>query len=194
MSEALAQLKVANEKLMKTKDEQITQLSSQLEEVKGTSQVAEFRAKASQVNNGLISQLKLLCQQISQAEPLCELTTSINQRVEKARNELDQDEEIITAFLDWQDSEQAKATNFPRISETHKDILFTEWNSQMMKAERAASRCKATSSNLVELVNNTLYLSNMISQCTPGKLTTTNILEQMCYPDLEKKGEINRWD
>ena len=59
-----------------------------------------------------------------------------------------------------------------------------------MKAERAASRCKSTSSNLVELVNNTLYLSNMISQCTPGKLTTTNTLEQSCYPDLEEKGRL----
>lgn len=163
LSEALAQLRAANEQMMRTKDEKIAQLSSKLEEVKGTSQVAEFRAEASQVNNGLISQIKFLCQKITQEEPLCEITTSINQRVEKARNELDQDEEIITAFLEWQDSEQGKATNFPRISETHKDILFTEWNSQMMKAERATSRCKATSSNLVELVNNTLYSSNMIS-------------------------------
>jgi len=163
LSEAQAQLKAANEQVMKTKDEQIAQLSLQLEEAKGTSQVVDFRTEASLVNYGLISQLKLLCQQISQAEPLYELTTAINQQVENARNELDQDEEIITAFLDWQDSEQGKATNLPRISETHKDILFTEWNSQMMKAERAASRCKATASNLIELVNNMLYLSNMIS-------------------------------
>ncbi len=150
----------------------------------------EFRAEALQINTALISQIKLLCQKIAQVEPLCELTTSINQQVEKARNELDQAKEIIIAFLDWQDSDQGRAENLPRISETHKDILFTEWQSQMMKAERAASRCKSTSSNLVELVNNTLYLSNMISQCTPGKLTTTNTLEQSCYPDLEEKGRL----
>lgn len=133
--------------------------------------------------------MKLFCQQIAQAEPLCELTASINQKVEKARNELDQDEEAISACLDWKDLEQGKAENLPRISETHKDILFTEWNSQMMKAERAASRCKATSSNLVELVNDTLYLLNMISQCTPGKLTTLTTLEQW-YLELEKKGRL----
>lgn len=190
LTEALAQLKTENEEVMRTKDEQIAHLSLQLEETKGSSQVADFRTEASLVNNGLISQLKLLCQQISLAEPLYELTETINQRVEKARSELDQDEEIISTFLDWQDSEQGKAKNFPRILETHKDILFTEWNSQMMKAERAASRCKITSNNLIELINNTLYLSNMISQCTPGQLTTTNTLEQTCYPDLEKKGRL----
>ena len=59
-----------------------------------------------------------------------------------------------------------------------------------MKAERAASRCKSTSSNLVDLVNNTLYLENMISQCRPGKMTTTNTLEQSCYPELEEKGRL----
>ena len=58
-----------------------------------------------------------------------------------------------------------------------------------MKAEREISRCKSTTSNLVELVNNTLYLSNMISQCTPGKLTVKT-LEQSCYPDLEEKGRV----
>ena len=131
-----------------------------------------------------------MCQQIAQAEPLCELTISINGQVEKARDELNQVDEAITAHLDWQDSDQGKATNLPRILETYKDILFTEWHTQVMKAERAASRCKSTSSNLVDLVNNTLYLANMISQCTPGKMTTTNTLEQSCYSELEEKGRL----
>ena len=103
---------------------------------------------------------------------------------------MDQAEETIAAFLDWQDTDQGQAANLPRILEAHKDILFTEWQSQLMKAEREISRCKSTSSNLVELVNNTLYLSNMISQCTPGKLTTMKTLEQSCYPDLEEKGRL----
>ena len=105
-------MKAANGQMVKTKDEKITQLSSQLEKIKGAPQVDEFRAEALQINTALISQIKLLCQQIAQAEPLCELTTSINQQVEKARNELDQAEEIITAFLDWQDSDQGRAANF----------------------------------------------------------------------------------
>ena len=59
-----------------------------------------------------------------------------------------------------------------------------------MKADGAISRCKSTTSNLVELVNNTLYLSNMISQCTPGKLTAAKTLEQSYYPELEKNGRL----
>lgn len=59
-----------------------------------------------------------------------------------------------------------------------------------MKAERVISRFKLTTSNLVELVNHTLYLSNMITQCTPGKLTPAKTLEQSCYPELEKTGRL----
>ena len=59
-----------------------------------------------------------------------------------------------------------------------------------MKAERAISRCKATTSNLVELVNNTLYLSNMISRCTLGQLIATKMLEHSCCWELEKNGRL----
>ena len=65
-----------------------------------------------------------------------------------------------------------------------------EWQSQLMKAEIAVSRCKLTTSNLVELINDTLYLSNMISQCTPGKLLSAKTLEQSCYQELEKNGRL----
>lgn len=190
LMEALEKLKTANEQMVKTKDEQITQITSQLEKIKGASQVTEFRKEAALINNALISQIKLLCQQIAQAEPLCELTTSINEQVEKARDDLNQADEAITAHLEWQDSNSGKTANLPRILEVHKDILFTEWHTQVLKAERVASRCRLTSSNLVDLVNNTLYLANMISQCTPGKITTTNALEQSCYPELEERGRL----
>ena len=74
----------------------------------------------------------------------------------------------------------------PKIIESHKEILFLEWQSQLMKAEREVSRCKLSISNLIELINNTLYLSNMISQCTPSKLLSAKTLEQSCNQELEK--------
>ena len=80
LSEALAQLKTTNEQMLKIKDEQIAQLSAQLEKTKNLPQVAEFRAEAVQINKALLTQIKLLCQQIAQAEPLCDLTTSLSNK------------------------------------------------------------------------------------------------------------------
>lgn len=59
-----------------------------------------------------------------------------------------------------------------------------------MKAERAASRCRVIERNIINIVNDTLYLENMISQCTPGNITTSNMLEHKNYPELEKQGRL----
>ena len=55
--------------MLKSKDEKIAQLSAQLEKTKNLRQLAEFKAEALQINKALITQIKLLCQQIAQAEP-----------------------------------------------------------------------------------------------------------------------------
>ena len=49
LSEALAKLKAMNEQMVKTKDEQIAQLSGQIEKFKSLSQPADFRAEALQI-------------------------------------------------------------------------------------------------------------------------------------------------
>lgn len=190
LSEALSQLKASNELMMKSKDERIAQLSAQLEGIKRTQNVKDFRAEATQINSALLSQIRLLCQQLAKAEPLCKISTTVCEQIEKARNELDQAEEVISDYLEWQDTKEGKAANLSRIHEAYKDILFTEWNTQVMKAERAASRCKIISSNMIDLVNDTLYLANMISKCTPGSITTADMLEQTSYHGLEEQRKL----
>ena len=37
-----------------------------------------------------------------------------------------------------------------------------------MKAERAISRAKEMMSNMTQLINDSLYATNLISDCTPG--------------------------
>ena len=46
-----------------------------------------------------------------------------------ARLELDKADERLTNFLSWQDSKEGMAANLPRIQESHKEILFFEWES-----------------------------------------------------------------
>ena len=103
---------------------------------------------------------------------------------------MEQADETLINFLAWQDTNEGHATNLPKILESRKDILFLEWKSQLMKAEREVSRCRLSTSNLIELINNTLYLSNMISQCTLGKLLSAKTLQQACNQELEKNGKL----
>lgn len=116
-----------NEQMLKSKDEQIAQLSAQIEKTKNLPQPAEFRAEALHINKALITQVKLLCQQILKSEPLCDLTASLSEKSANARTELEQADETLTNFLEWQDTDEGQATNLPIILESHKEILFTEW-------------------------------------------------------------------
>ena len=190
LSEALAKLKAMNEQMVKTKDEQIAQLTAQVEKFKSLPQPANFREEAIQINKALITQIRLLCHEIAQVEPLCDITTSIINKSVDARQDLEQADETLTDFLTWQNTNEGQAANLPKILESHKEILFMEWQSQLMKAEREVSRCKLSTNNLIDLINNTLYLSNMISQCTPGKLLSAKTLEQSCCQELEKNGRL----
>lgn len=75
-----------------------------------------------------------------------------------ARLNLEHADERLTNFLSWQETKEGKAANLPQILESHKEILFAEWQSQLMKVERTTSRCRLPTNNLVELTNDTLYL------------------------------------
>ena len=98
-SEALAKLKTMNEQMVKAKDEQIAQLTVQVEKVKNLPQPASFREEAIQINKTLITQIKLLCHQIAQVERLCEMTTSLINKSIDARQDLEQADETLIDFL-----------------------------------------------------------------------------------------------
>jgi len=106
------------------------------------------------------------------------------------RLESDKQDERLTNFLSWQDSKEGKAANLPRTQESHKEISFSEWESQLMKVERATSRCKITTNNLIELVNNNLHLSNLITDCSPRKLPKVKLLEQKWRQELMQRKKL----
>jgi len=59
----------------------------------------------------------------------------------------------------------------------------------LIKAERATSRARAIMKNLIELVNHNLYGANLISDCSPGKLPKTKVLENQWKQNVATKDE-----
>ena len=173
----MTKLQSLNEQLNKSKEEYIAQLSLQIEIFKEYPQVGEFRSESLQITKALSNQLSLICHNISLVLPLCEISSSMIDKLVDVRLKLEQVDERLTNFLSWQETKEGKATNIPQIMESHKEILFAECQSQLMKAERATSRCRLATNNLVELINDTLYLSNLILECSPGKLPSVKALE-----------------
>lgn len=80
-------------------------------------------------------------------------------------------DEKIKNFLSWKNSKEIMAANQPKIQELQKEILFLEWESQLMKDERETYRERDTMNGVIESINNSLYMSNLFSDCSPRKLS-----------------------
>ena len=37
----------------------------------------------------------------------------------------------ISEYIEWQETEEGRSANLPEIEETHKDILFTDWDARI---------------------------------------------------------------
>lgn len=159
-------------------------------EVQRISSSGGIQSRGSSNCKSIIYQLNLLCTNISLIPPFCEISSSMIDKSIDERQKLEQADETLTKFLSWQEIKEGQASNMPQILESHKEILFIEWQSQLMKSERATSRCRSATGNLVELINNTLYLSNLILECTPGKLPSVKELEQTWKQELEKRQRL----
>ena len=56
------------------------------------------------------------------------------------------------------------------MEETYKDIMFTDWDSRLKKADRVAVIAVAVASNIIELANENIHGSNLVKECILGFL------------------------
>jgi len=61
-----------------------------------------------------------------------------------------------------------------------------------MKVERATSRSRAATNNLIELINNSLHLSNLFANFSPGKLPKVKLFEQHWKQELMQREKLIR--
>jgi len=160
-----------------------------LDKFKDYPKLNEFKSEALEANKLLTQQLIEFCSKLSQAEPFCDITSSLIQNVITLRQEIDDADEKISEFLNWQDTEKGKEANLPRIEEKHKEILFTEWEHQIMKAERAISRARSMMNNITQFINDSLYSINLISDCVPGSLPKVKETENRWKEEMINKSQ-----
>ena len=84
----------------------------------------QFKTEALEMNKMLSQQLNEFYLKLEQAEPLCKITSSLIYEAVTLRQEIDDADDKISQFLSWQDTEQGRKANLPRIEEKHKEILF----------------------------------------------------------------------
>ena len=58
-----------------------------------------------------------------------------------------------------------------------------------MKSERATSRAKSLMNNTTQLINDSLYTTNLISDCTPGKLPKVKEVDSRWKEEIINKNQ-----
>ena len=76
-----------------------------------------------------MQQKEVLCQKISQISPYCEISDKLARQVVDMRLENDEIHKRISDFITWQESKDERKANLPKLEESHKYILFIDWDS-----------------------------------------------------------------
>lgn len=72
-------------------------------------------------------------------------------------------EERISNLIEWQDSSKGISSNLPKIEESHKDIVFQEWEIRLKHAEMENFNARYISNNIKESISVSLLQANLIS-------------------------------
>ena len=84
-----------------TKIVQEKEFQAALDKFKDFPKLSEFKLEALEVNKLLSQQLNEFCTKLTQAEPFCDITSSLIQDMITLRQEIDDANERISEFLTW---------------------------------------------------------------------------------------------
>ena len=110
-------------------------LQAMLEMHKDDPKVTKFVTEALDLNDQLLRQHETLCQRILQWNSHCEMSDNITSQVIDLRLDYDLIYKKVSNYLNWLESEEGKKARFPKINESHKEMLFSKWDAQIKKSE-----------------------------------------------------------
>lgn len=85
-------------------------------------------------------------------------------------------------------NKEGMRANFLEIKETHKDILFMDWDARIKQDELAMTRAARVSKNIVKVVKHNLNATNLVKEGNLKILPNLNDL----HKSWKKRVEIQR--
>ena len=121
-------LKISHENDLSIKNTLIKELREDLTKYEGIPTAEEFIKEALALNSLLSKQQNLSILQMSNIVPHLEISEQLTNIVIDQRIEFNELNTKIYDYIEWQDLEEGRRSNLPKIKETYKDILFTDWD------------------------------------------------------------------
>lgn len=92
----------------------------------------------------------------------CQIANSLVYRFSDLRTYFDDVEEKIAGYITWQDSAKWISANLPRIEESHKDIVFREWEIFLKQIETTIFNVRDISNDLIAAISDNFFQENLI--------------------------------
>ena len=118
----------------------IKELREELKNYEGIPTAEEFIKEALALNALLSKQQKLFILQMSDIIPHLEISEQLTITIIDQRIEFNELNTKISDYIEWQDSEEGRKSDLPKVKETFKDILFTDWDARVKQVELAIAR------------------------------------------------------
>ena len=102
----------------------------------------------------------------------------LKKQVIDMRFEYEETHKNISEFITQQESEDGRKVDLPKLEESHKEILFADWDYWLKRIERKITVTTATTNNIIEAINKNLHGADLVVESIPGFLPNANQLEQ----------------
>ena len=80
----------------------------------------------------------------------------------------------------------------PKIDESHKEILFSKWDSRIKEEKQATKDATTTINSVIEYVNENLHNANLVAETTPRFLPKVKQLQAVWKWASEERAEVIR--
>lgn len=159
---------------------------------KDSLQIDQFVKEALSLNSQLMQQKEVLCHKISQINPYYEISDKLTSQVVDMMLEYDEIHKSISNSITWQESEDGRKVDLPKLEESHKEIVFVDWNSWLKQSERAMTVAATTINNIIEAINKNLHGTNLVAESIPRFLPNSKQLEQQWRQTAKEREEVIR--
>ena len=165
-------------------DQQIIQ-----EEHKDDPKLPKFISESVSLNKQLLHQQDILCQKISQYNSFCQESDKITNHVVELRHDYDLTNEIVTNYMACKKTEEGRRAGAPIINDSHKELLFNNWDVQLREAEKAAEEAATATGNIIDCVNENFHKLNLISEIILGHLPQAQQLQTEWRQKVDEKAK-----
>lgn len=80
----------------------------------------------------------------------------------------------------------------PKLEESHKEILFTNWDSQLREVKKATEDVAGVANSVIKNINENLHSANLVLESIPSFLPNVKQLELHWKQATEEKSEAIR--